>query len=299
MLFDGIVGSEENGEASRCLENMIHRDAVGNTILFAGPDREVLEGFGNRFVRQVLGIGLEGAHPDLHHYYPEGKVAMHSIDSMRELREQVSLHPSLAKRKCFVLHDADRMQQESANALLKTFEEPSEETLILLLTSNPEMVLPTIRSRCRTLFFKPAVREKIGSSSIKLAVETAIAKVPYLRHGDLLREVDAIHQWVEAEIKRIESERIKQYGQEAYADLNAVQKDRIDREAQGLGALEYVNLVDEILSTVIEDARAKAREKGDWDRLDRSIALCSQMRKRALRSTPLNIWFETLLLNLK
>jgi len=59
--------------------------------------------------------------------------------------------------KVAVLADAHRMNEESANKLLKTLEEPPDGTMMLLLTSKPDDLLPTIRSRCRMLTFNKAV----------------------------------------------------------------------------------------------------------------------------------------------
>ena len=77
---------------------------------------------------------------------------MHSIDALRSLQKEVYLAPYEAKWKVFIIHDADRMLPTSANALLKTFEEPYKTSVIILLSSKPEN-LPTLLSRCRRWHF--------------------------------------------------------------------------------------------------------------------------------------------------
>lgn len=89
-------------------------------------------------------------HPDLHFYRPEGKTGMHSIASMRQLCDEVALPPHEAPVKVFIVTEAERMLETSANALLKTFEEPTERTHFILLTHHPERIAPTLLSRAQT-----------------------------------------------------------------------------------------------------------------------------------------------------
>ena len=82
---------------------------------------------------------------------PNGQ-ASHSVASARLLQRRVALTPFQAKRKVFILGDADRLivqesSQEAANALLKVLEEPPADTVLMLTTSVPDALLPTVRSR--------------------------------------------------------------------------------------------------------------------------------------------------------
>jgi DNA polymerase-3 subunit delta' len=119
--------------------------------------------FALALARVILGCQLDcGGHPDLHLYRPEGKIAMHSMETLRALTEQVMSYPRQAAKQVLIVHDADRMLPTSANALLKTFEEPAPQAVIILLSSNPQALLPTVRSRCRTLSFQPIAEETIA-----------------------------------------------------------------------------------------------------------------------------------------
>jgi DNA polymerase-3 subunit delta' len=139
---------------------MVDRRAVANSLLFAGP-----EGIGKSLFAHALAKTLLGSdtHPDLHVYRPEGKIGMHSIDSMRQFSEDVYLAPFQGKWKVFIIHDAERMLTYSANALLKTFEEPAKDALIILLSSAPASLLPTILSRCRTIHFHALSTDEIAA----------------------------------------------------------------------------------------------------------------------------------------
>lgn len=88
-------------------------------------------------------------HPDIHEYFPEGKTGMHPFGQMKQLVQEVALVPYQATHQLFLIHEAERMLPTSSNALLKTLEEPTERTILLLLTHHPQKLLPTLLSRCR------------------------------------------------------------------------------------------------------------------------------------------------------
>ena len=75
-----------------------------------------------------------------------------SIDDIREqINNDIVIKPYSSKYKIYIVPDADMMSVQAQNALLKTIEEPPAYAVILLLTENAEILLPTIRSRCVTL----------------------------------------------------------------------------------------------------------------------------------------------------
>ena len=88
------------------------------------------------------------AHPDVHTLQPESKSRRIVIDQIRDLEHSIQRKPLLARNKVAIVHDADRMQPQAANAFLKTLEEPPPGSLILLLSTRPKAMLETVRSRC-------------------------------------------------------------------------------------------------------------------------------------------------------
>jgi DNA polymerase-3 subunit delta' len=174
-MFAPLLGNEH---IQRGLELMLQRNTVGNSLLFAGPDGIGKSLFAEHFARLL--VGMEPfPHPDLHYYHPEGKLGMHTIDAMSKLAEEVYLPPYQAKKKVFIIYDAERMLPTSSNALLKTFEEPSVETVIILVSSAPELILDTIISRCRVLEFHPLKESEIASLLIDLK------KIPHDRAHEI------------------------------------------------------------------------------------------------------------------
>jgi DNA polymerase III subunit delta' len=105
---------------------------------------------------------LAGSHPDI--MWVQTETSKHNIDNMRELVRRAGLHPANGRFQVVVLEDADRLAKgedtRSAGALLKAIEEPTPKTVWLLCAPTVEDVLPTIRSRCRTVTLStPTARE--------------------------------------------------------------------------------------------------------------------------------------------
>lgn len=173
-MFEHIIGNEQ---AKEYLRRTVEKGTVGNSLLFAGPDGIGKSLFADAFAKMLIcrddPHGLHrrkieaGNHPDIHVYRPEGKIGMHSIASLRQFNEEVYLAPFESKWKVFIIHEADRMLTYSANALLKTFEEPAHDTIIILISSSPAALLPTVFSRCRSVYFHPLSEEEVSAYLIQ------------------------------------------------------------------------------------------------------------------------------------
>ena len=95
----------------------------------------------------------DGNHPDLQIIRPSG--AWIKIDQIRELQKRIIYRPLEGVRKVYILTEVERMNLEAANCLLKTLEEPPADSVLILLTTNLDAMLPTIRSRCQIIPFHP------------------------------------------------------------------------------------------------------------------------------------------------
>lgn len=91
------------------------------------------------------------AHPDIVWMEPQSKSRQITIDEIRDLIRQLSQTSFAGGWKASVILCADRMTDQAANALLKTLEEPSAKTLLILITDEPQALLPTISSRCQRI----------------------------------------------------------------------------------------------------------------------------------------------------
>ena len=97
---------------------------------------------------------LNRSHPDVHHIVPEGPLI--PVDVIREvIIPEAARSPFEGRYKVFIIEEADRMNAAAQNALLKTLEEPHQDTCFVLLSADEDEVLETVRSRCRVSHMDP------------------------------------------------------------------------------------------------------------------------------------------------
>lgn len=128
----------------------------------------------------------EDQHVDVHWVRPESKSRWVSVDQIRELMREVFLKPTEATFKVGVVVAADRLNSESANAFLKTLEEPPSGSILILLTTEPSRVLETIVSRCLRLSFGGVG----GRGSVVSTHAAAIADFARLFAGGAAKPLD-------------------------------------------------------------------------------------------------------------
>jgi DNA polymerase III subunit delta' len=90
---------------------------------------------------------LFATHPDFITFAPDGPLRQITIEQMRLLKERAQFKPLHGSRRVFLIDHIDRANEQAANSLLKTLEEPPEHLILLLTAENPYDLLPTIRSR--------------------------------------------------------------------------------------------------------------------------------------------------------
>jgi DNA polymerase-3 subunit delta' len=122
-----------------------------------------------------------GAHPDLTWVAPSGAHEMLRRDVDEAVVSAASRTPFEARHRVFVLERADTMNDEAANSLLKTLEEPAPYVVLLLLTDRPTQVLPTIASRCQPVRFDAlpaaALAQRLQSQGAPPETATACARL--------------------------------------------------------------------------------------------------------------------------
>jgi DNA polymerase-3 subunit delta' len=100
-----------------------------------------------------------GSHPDIRIIEPQKSTI--TIDQVRDLIREIAFQPLEARFRVVILDPADQMRIEAQNSLLKTLEEPPSRTIMILVTTNPYILLETIRSRSRLLQFGEISQDKI------------------------------------------------------------------------------------------------------------------------------------------
>jgi DNA polymerase-3 subunit delta' len=147
----GLAGTP----ASAVIDRAIADRRLGHSLLLHGDDVDLLSAGAEAIAAALLGAPPSG-HPDFFALRPAGKSRQITAESTRSLIDQVQMSPSVAAHKVAILYEVDRMNPTSANIFLKTLEEPPARTMLLLLTTHPYALLPTIRSRCFHFRFAPA-----------------------------------------------------------------------------------------------------------------------------------------------
>jgi len=98
-------------------------------------------------------------HTDVGMVQPPARVF--HVDQMRDIEREANYRPFEGKARIFLIDDAHKLNEASSNALLKTLEEPPRTSHIILITSHPAALLPTIRSRCQEVRFSPLTADEI------------------------------------------------------------------------------------------------------------------------------------------
>jgi DNA polymerase-3 subunit delta' len=162
-----------NDHVAERLDLLLRRGRVGHAYLFSGPKglgkRDAALNFARRWIPSCKGCLACGdcdqlarnRHPHLLQVAPaEGKVKI-GIDQIHDLEHTLLLRPELPLPRVAVIDPADALTPDAMNAALKLLEEPPKGVTLILITSNAEAILPTIRSRCHPVRFYPATDEEI------------------------------------------------------------------------------------------------------------------------------------------
>ena len=95
------------------------------------------------------------------------------VEQMRQIEKEANFRPFEGKARVFLIDEADKLNDASANALLKVLEEPPKTSHLILITARPAMLLPTILSRCQMIRFSPLTPDEIESHLLKNKVVDA------------------------------------------------------------------------------------------------------------------------------
>ena len=177
--FHDILGHEQ---IIAHLQNAIEEDKVSHAYIFNGP-----EASGKMMLAEAFAMALqcegEGKRPSLEcrscrqaadHNQPDIIYVSHEklntigVDDIRtQINNDIDIKPYSSRYKVYIVDEAQKMNQQAQNALLKTIEEPPAYAIILLLTTNADSFLQTILSRCITLNLKAVKEDKIKEYLMK------------------------------------------------------------------------------------------------------------------------------------
>ena len=171
MAFKDLATGQQS---LQLLQRSLERGRLGHAYLFSGSELDALETIARTLAKTLNcenpvrkdGVAVDCCdrclacqkiehwnHPDVHWVRPESKSRIITVAQMRDLMSQIQLKPNESRLKVAVVVAADRLRVEGANAFLKTLEEPPADSVLVLLTTDPQRVLETIVSRCLRLSF--------------------------------------------------------------------------------------------------------------------------------------------------
>lgn len=236
MHFDSILG---HNQQKKILLKSKKENRVSHAYLFCG-----VEGIGKKlaaieFAKTLNCLNLNEneqkkcectsckkieklIHPDVlvYEYTKEKNI---KVDQIRDdIEQKIYLRPYEGNYKVFILDDAERMNVNAQNAFLKTLEEPPQYSVLILITSTPDILLPTIRSRCQTINFNPLPDEliqnelkknsELNSDDIKIASQISngslgkalkITKESLEKRNEVIEKITNINQKNPSEISNL------------------------------------------------------------------------------------------------
>ncbi len=172
MSFKKVLGQERQ---IQILKNAIHNKRVPHAYLFVG-----IEGIGKKLTALAMAKALNcnnyqldscgqchscekidlNNHLDVNILEPDGDVI--KIDQIRGLKEELHYKSFEGGKKVYIINNAEKINLQAANALLKVLEEPSKNSVLILIAANDCQLLPTIISRCQKLKFQPMPSDLIA-----------------------------------------------------------------------------------------------------------------------------------------
>ncbi len=188
MSFKSVLGQSQ---PKKILMNALRNGSVAHAYLFYGQ-----ESIGKKKLAIALAKSLNCKQPDpldacgecesclkierrVHPDFffiepakstPTSREAVIKIETIRELQKKLAYLPYEGKTKVVVIDSADLLNHQASNSFLKTLEEPPSSTVLILISSNPHKLLPTLLSRCQGIQF-----HRLHSSDVRKIIQSKIA----------------------------------------------------------------------------------------------------------------------------
>lgn len=227
-VFSEILGQEH---IVKILKYQISTDTVSHAYLFCGT-----RGTGKTTTARILAkavncLAEEGGRPCGHCANCEAikngtfmdvieidAASNNGVDSIRELRESVKYPPAVGKKKVYIIDEVHMLSTGAFNALLKTLEEPPENVMFILATTEPQKLPATILSRCMRLDFKrvplPALADGMGRICQEKGIEITDGALKLLANsadGSVRDGLSILDQVISAGDKYIDREKVLEY----------------------------------------------------------------------------------------
>jgi DNA polymerase-3 subunit delta' len=346
------LGILEHDDVVERFRRALERGRLASSFLFVGPPGIGKRTFAERLAQAFLcqtrpetlldPCGtctsctqvLAGSHPDLQIVVKPADKSFLPLElligdkehrSREGLCHHLALHPYMGGRRVAVIDDADFLNPEGANCLLKTLEEPPPRSVLILIGTSPSRQLPTIRSRCQLVRFQPLAVSTVAELLVskELVADRELAqRVAMSSEGSLQRAVELadpglwefrarLYQFLAAPqvdsvaLAKALAEFVEQAGREASARRRRL------RQVLAMAAAFYRGLLgrltgatptnDPELDRAVEQGVANGQ--GHMDEaaasLDRTLEVADQVDRNANQSTLIEAWADALAENVR
>lgn len=281
-MFENIIG---NTNIKTVLEKSIKQNKLSHSYLFVG-----IQGIGKKmiateFAKMILCLDdnkycnhckscIEfdtNNNPDFVLISPDGNNI--KIEQIRDIQKRIQEKPIISEKKVYIIDNADLMTTEAQNCLLKTLEEPPEFAVIILIGSNSNTFLPTIKSRCTIMNFNKISDEEMTKYlREKCDVKNIDQNMLYMYQGSIGKALELKEK--QEEYKNIENiiNNIDRYDLIDFinnAEILYKSKEEIN------DILDYINVIllnkakDEYLYTnciqIVENTKKRLKQNANYD----------------------------------
>lgn len=204
-----------NARIKATLTGYLRNERVPSSLIFAGPDPYHQLLFAQNFAKALCcqqGGRLDacdrcrpclaidrGLFPDVQVLSPDGQ--FYRKGQLDELIATACQRPLQGEHRVFILREAQRLNESAANAFLKTLEEPMASNVFILLTTNLNLLLPTIQSRCQILKFLPLSNHEVKLELQRRGIDPEKARLMAFFNADTVEDLSGT-DWGELEEKR-------------------------------------------------------------------------------------------------
>ena len=173
MKFNELIGNEK---IKQNLQKILNNNTIAHSYMFIGTKGIGKKQFAKEFAKGILCINednklcnncksciefVNNNNPDYYEVNLQEDENSIKIEAIRQMQKRVQELPIVSKRKVYIIDDSELMTKEAQNCLLKTLEEPPNFVTIILIVSNENLILNTIKSRCLKIYFNDLSDEEL------------------------------------------------------------------------------------------------------------------------------------------